>query len=157
MKGKTEEALAVVWEAEAKGQEEQDGLYCYGYWRGPERPKPGIPAWVWPSKSRFREYLLEGDDWRIVCWTVRLREWPPAADWRSCVRETLKALADAGARVAWCGLEGHFGSPILGPEAMSGGVWAALAPKFGFKCAAEPGKPFAALSDDELRALAREL
>jgi hypothetical protein len=72
------------------------------------------------------------------------------------LERTLRALVEAGASVAWCGLEGYFADPplLFDPAQMSGGVFASYAPSLGFKCASQLDGPLVALADSELRDLA---
>lgn len=157
MSGRAEDALKIAWNV-SDGQEEAPGLYVYGYWRGDVEPKAGIPAWAWTRFAQFDEYRLGGDGWRVVCWTVHLRRWPAFREWEASLRSTFHALLDAGAKTAWCAVEGCFvDPPRLFEKAMAEGVYAAQSPTLGFKCATGPERPFATLSEADLLVLRGEL
>jgi hypothetical protein len=59
-------------------------------------------------------------------------------------------MLEAGAKVAWCGMEGNIGDPLFDPAAMiPSGVYAALSPEFGFKCTAKLGMPYQGFTEDD--------
>ncbi|MBW3615958.1 MAG: hypothetical protein KY439_11740, partial [Actinobacteria bacterium] len=78
--------------------------------------------------------------------------WPPREVWLRSVRATFEVLVNAGASVAWIGLEGFFCDPpnLFDPAFMSGGVLAAMTSTGEFLCPLDPDEPVVALDDKEL-------
>ena len=147
----TREALAVFWDGD-----EVPGILAYGYWRGASEPEVEFPP-SWPAGTEYRDGWLhnwqEGDrDWRVLHRTIRLPEWPDRVQWKAAIERTLRAFLDAGARVAWLGIEGHFVDPpdLFDPAEMTGGVWAALTPGGELRVLSDIDGSFTPLSDSEL-------
>ncbi len=150
----TRDALTIFWKGE-----EIAGLLAYGYWRGAMQPAIELPS-GWPPDTEFRDHWLvnwqDGDqEWRVLIWTIRLAEWPVSDQWRAAIERTLPTFLDAGARIAWFGVEGHFVDPpaLFDPAEMSGGVWAVLTRDGGLQIAADVDGAFESLSDRELTRL----
>ena len=135
--------------------EERPGLTMYGYWPSEEKAAPHFPSRLWPPGVEVRESWLGGADWSVCVWDVAVHDWPAPADWQDVLAGSLGELLRAGAIVGWCGLEGFFADPphLFDPEEMSGGVYAASAPGWGFRCTAELDGPLRALPDSDLLAL----
>lgn len=149
----TDDSLRIFWNGD-----ELRGITAYGYWRGDAAQHPPFPLDLWPAGAECKPGSLHGPGWRVLLWDVRVPVWPAAEAWERVLEGTLQALCAAGARVAWCGVEGCFADPpgLFSPEDMSGGVWAALVPGRGFRCSAKLGGTYRALTDRELVEL-REL
>ncbi len=143
----TEESLGIYWKGE-----EVDGIMVYGYWKGKTNTEPSFPVSIWPEGTEFSTFHLYGDDWDAWLWEIPIYHWPQAEEWEDLIRKTLQGLNQSGAKIAWCGIEGHFADPpyLFDPKEMAGGVYAAYAKEFGFKCTAHIGKPFSTLTNDEL-------
>lgn len=140
----TEESLGIFFSGS-----EVDGISAYGYFDDQERPQDLIPIDFWPSTTVFKEFFLQGEGWFVVGKDIVVTEWPPAQEWSKLIRRTLQTFIRAGARVAWCGLEGHFADPpdLFNPDQMGSGVWAALTSTGSFYLKAQLGKRFAVLED----------
>lgn len=142
----TKQNLQVVW----RGSDIVPGCLCYGFWQGTEEPGVEFPANDWPGGTQTADWWLRGDPkasapWRVLVRTVRVHSWPQADHWHATVQSTLQAFRNAGAGVAWCGLEGDFVDPpdLFDPKQMGEGVWAVLEPSIGFVCAAPIDADFA--------------
>lgn len=154
----TRQCLGILWQSEDQdGVEEQDGFTVYGYWPRGLVPPPALNLAAWP-KVESRTFRLFGEDWTVWAHDIRVHSWPAAALWRSLVLGILNQLLDAGAAVAWCGVEGAFADPpaLFDPRRMPDGVWAARMSghESGFQ---PPGldEPFEKLTDEQLAMLRR--
>ena len=144
---KTENLLKIFWEGD-----EVSGITTYGYWKGKVVKELVFPRHLWPERTLFKTSRLHGEGWEVIVWDIRISIWPSHQDWIELIRTTLKSMVEAGAEVAWCGLEGFFADPpsLFDPNEMSGGVYATFSKEFGFQCSAHLGLPFKALSDSEV-------
>lgn len=149
----TSDSLGIFWEGE-----EVDGVTIYGYWTGSKPEPPRIELSEWPA-AEAKPSRLGGRGWTVWLWDIRILEWPEPPDWREAVQGLLRQVINAGADVAWCGLEGMFVEPpgLFDPHEMSGGVWAA-ADKAGhtFGPPALDGS-FLPLNDEQLSILERSV
>lgn len=145
----TKDALRVLFEGE-----ERPGVSFYAYWQGVPQieQEPEFPLKVWPTGSRVKHHRLFGESWTVLNWDLAVKDWPPRAAWPKLLRQTLKTFTKAGARIAWCGLEGFFADPpsLFSPREMSGGVYAALTTELGFLCSSLLDQPLEPLSDEVL-------
>jgi hypothetical protein len=157
---RTVDELRIFWHGE-----ERPGILAYGLWSPPQDAGPQFPRDAWPRGTDVDESRLfgpwagepweAGEPWAVFEWRVLVRAWPEPQRWRATLEATLGTLMRAGARVAWCALEGVFVEPpaLFEPERTPPGVWAALLPGGELLCHAELDGPFASLSADELRRL----
>jgi hypothetical protein len=143
----TENSLGIFWDGD-----EVAGITAYGYWKVKISTQPLFPKDLWPPSTLFKTSYLRGEDWKVCVWDIRIFDWPSPQDWENTLKGTLAAMIEAGARVAWCGLEGLFADPpsLFDPNEMSGGVYAVLTKEYGFQCSAHLGQPFQALPDEIL-------
>jgi hypothetical protein len=149
----TEQSLGVFWSGE-----EVDGITAYGYWHQLPPMEPIFPRDLWPAGTEFKRAKLSGDGWIVILWDIAIRRWPSPEDWEDVLQRTLQRMCEAGARVAWCGIEGAFAEPpgLFDPARMSGGVYAAYTPGFGFLNTAHLREPFRTLSDNDLLTIRAE-
>lgn len=141
------EQLEIIWRGE-----QVPGITFYGLLpRGAWSEKP-FPEYLWRWGVETGSSLLHNERWEVIVWDVAIAAWPPSEEWRSAIRQTLQWLVDAGASVAWVGLEGYFCDPpeLFDPSCMSGGVSAALTRAGEFFCPLDPHQPLATLSDADL-------
>lgn len=147
MQATTRNSLSIFW-----GGEERGGILAYGLW--PRRPvsPPRFPQEAWPEHTEWKSVRLGGEGWFVCLWEILISTWPHANEWAITINETLKAFTDAGAEVAWCGIEGYFVDPpsLFAPSEMSGGVWALLRSDGALYGPPELDLPFATLPDEVL-------
>lgn len=145
-----EESLGVFWDGE-----EVDGVLAYGFWWGAIAREPEFPRDLWPAGTEARPWRFYGEGWIVLLWTIRITEWPAADAWEMTLRRTLDRLIEAGACVAWCGLEGRFSEPpgLFNPAEMPDSVYAATATGIGFMCTAHLGRPFETFGESDLERL----
>src|SRR5262245_7163002 len=102
----TRMALGIFWEGE-----EVAGITVYGFWPSQHVPAHSFPSTVWPPGTLVHTSKLSGPGWTVWLWDIRVSQWPPSTAWQETIRQTQQAMIAAGARVAWCGLEGFFADP----------------------------------------------
>lgn len=146
----TDNSLGIFWQGE-----EVNGVIAYGYWKGHIREEPRFPQQAWNEGTLYRTSRLRGEGWEVCLWDVRVLHWSFPQSWEDTLKATLTAMMDAGAKVAWCGLEGFFVDPpdLFKPGVMSGSVYATMSAEYGFQCSAHMGLPFKALPDEDLEKL----
>ena len=145
------DALVVVVDGE-----EVPGLIVYGLCeRGACRPIE-FPHGAWPADPEAGVYALHGDVWEVMLWEIPMIIWPADEAFRAAVQATLRALTNAGCRVAWIGAEGlPFCDPpdLLDPACMSGGVLAWMTDDGAFDCPLDPDRPLTPVDDGYLLSL----
>jgi hypothetical protein len=120
---RTRDSLGIFWSGE-----EVDGILVYGLWLDPVHEPPDFPSASWPLGTEWKATWLGDSGWRVLLWDIRPAGWPKAEKWGATIRATLQALKAAGAKVAWCGLEGFFVDPpnLFETQHMGESVWAVL-------------------------------
>lgn len=142
----TSEILTIIWEGD-----EVSGLTIYGLCGTQEVSRPAFPEDRWPD-SNVKEGELFGPNWCVWIWDVQITTWP--SDFRDSLNKTLTEIVNAGASVAWCGLEGFFVEPPnLFESPMAGGVYAAFSLRAGFICNTDLHAPFRSLTEAEILGL----
>ena len=145
------EALGIIVEGE-----EVPGLIAYGL-----RPRGGhagavFPKHVWIASPEPTICMLHGEAWEVLMWEVPIVIWPTRVEMHMALTATLRALIDAGCRVAWIGAEGlPFCDPpqLFDPICMSGAVLAWMTDEGTDSCQLDPDAPTAPVGDDVLLAL----
>ena len=132
--------------------EERKGVGFYAYWKGVPSVEPLFPEYLWPSRLTIERHVLRGENWTVLWWDAAMTAWPGAGEWESLLRCTFQVFLNAGASVAWCGLDGFFAEPpaLFDPSRMSGSVYAAAGEGWPFTCLARLDAPLKALSDEQL-------
>jgi hypothetical protein len=150
----TKKALAVFWKGRAH---EVPGVMIYGLWPSRISSKPPPPMPAWPNGSAVEEYVLHGEGWEIILWTIKLSTWFDQDDFERALRETFSAMVAHGAIVSWAGLEGDFVEPpsIFDSDEMGEGVYAFMTDDGAFVCSAQLHEQFRPVSEDELLQLRR--
>lgn len=146
----TEANLRVVWKGDLV-----EGLLAYGLWRGEDPLCPRFPVELWPAGTHTSDWRLFGAGWTVWMWTIRISQWPVTETWEQTLHGTLERMIEAGALIAWCGLEGGFADPpsLFHPEEMSESVYAVLTPSDGFACKARLGEEFSTFENGDLSRL----
>lgn len=133
----------------------QAGVSAYGLRANDVSNPADFPHGAWPADTGWQEGSLHGQDWEVIVWDIAPSSWPAHPEWARVVKQTLRALIDAGCIVSWIGSEGYFCDPpdLFKPECMSGGVLAAMTQAGDFDCAVDPYEPLQVLPDEKLLAL----
>jgi len=145
----TRESLGIFWEGD-----EVDGVLFYGLWSEEEAAPDGLLA-AWPRSTGHRVRRLFGPGWVVRMWEVRVVDWPSADAWGELVLGTLRGITDAGACVAWGGLEGFFVDPPALLRDGTDGVWCARTGSGAEFGPPSLDGPFTLLDADAVSALAQ--
>jgi hypothetical protein len=136
--------------------DEVPGITIYGLAPRGSRSPVAFPSEAWIAAPQVQEYTLHGETWEVPTWDVPIIIWPGAAELAAAVHVTLRAMIQAGCRVAWVGAEGvPFCDPpmLFDPTCMARGVLAWMTDDGQFDCPLDPDRPMAPVSDEHLQKL----
>lgn len=151
--------MSAVTTKEALSPFGQVVLTAYGFWHRDTAPEVAFPFDVWPPSTSVSRTDLSGPGWAVTVWDVDPARWP-VEPWPAVLEETLRALRQAGATIAWFALEGGFADPpaLFDPDQTGDAVYAMLANGIDFRVTAAPKGAYRGATPSvlgELQALVR--
>ena len=106
--------------------------------------------------AEIQTKLIKWDDENYRCYSVEvyIMRWPDNSNWEKIIRCSLSWLCDQGALLSWCGAEDCSPSlDVFDYSLSAGNIYAAYAPRAGFKCNSALFERYKELDEHQLNQL----